>query len=86
VGFLAVISAGLGLTSLAYRVLDATRITPGGVPLTLAVPVQLAGFPAHVEPRPGVPAHGRGRTRPPPQVLPPRPRPGAPVGAAAAVR
>ncbi len=53
---LAVIAAGLGATSLAYNLLDDTRLTLLGVLLTFALLVQFAGFLANTGERPEVPS------------------------------
>jgi UDP-GlcNAc:undecaprenyl-phosphate GlcNAc-1-phosphate transferase len=47
--FLGVVSAALGLTSLAYKVLDDTRITLVGVLITFAFLVQFGSYLADVE-------------------------------------
>jgi UDP-GlcNAc:undecaprenyl-phosphate GlcNAc-1-phosphate transferase len=46
--FLCVVSAALGLTSLAYKVLDDTRVTLAGVLVTFAVLVQFGSYLADV--------------------------------------
>ena len=51
--FLVVISAALGLTSLAYAVLDSGRITTIGVLLSFALLLQFAAFLTDVAAAPG---------------------------------
>jgi UDP-GlcNAc:undecaprenyl-phosphate GlcNAc-1-phosphate transferase len=51
--FLVAISAGLGLTSLAYAVLDSGRITTIGVLVTFALLLQFAAFLSGVAAAPG---------------------------------
>jgi UDP-GlcNAc:undecaprenyl-phosphate GlcNAc-1-phosphate transferase len=53
---LALIAGGLGATSLAYNVLDDTRVTLIGVLLTFALLVQFAGFVAGAADRRDLPA------------------------------
>jgi UDP-GlcNAc:undecaprenyl-phosphate GlcNAc-1-phosphate transferase len=55
---LALVAVGLGLTSLAYNVLDNQRITLVGVLLTFVALIQFASFLADIEQRPSGPAGG----------------------------
>jgi UDP-GlcNAc:undecaprenyl-phosphate GlcNAc-1-phosphate transferase len=59
--FLGVVSAALGLTSLAYKVLDDTRITLVGVLITFAFLVQFGSYLADIE--------RKGADEPPTSVL-----------------
>ena len=54
--FLCVVSAALGLTSLAYKVLDDTRVTLAGVLVTFAVLVQFGSYLADVNRAPSAEA------------------------------